>query len=342
MEIHRLGQRKVVLPKRPFVASGAAIAVKKEGEGPLGSEFDAVIEDDLFDEETWEKAESRFAYTAATTCLTKAGCTSGRVEAVLGGDLINQIIPTSMAARELHAPFLGLYGACSTMAEGLCVAAMLVDGGYVRNALCVAGSHFCSAERQYRFPLEYGSQRTPTSQWTVTGAGAVFLTLEDGFPRLARITHLTVGQVVDLGVKDANNMGAAMAPAAADTLTRHLQDLHRTAADYDLIVTGDLGRLGHEVVTDLFTRDGVDMTKNYKDCGLLLYDLERQDMHMGGSGCGCSAAVLNGYLLRGMREGKWNRIVFAPTGALLSPTSSWQGESIPGICHAVAITAEGR
>ena len=337
MEIHRLGQRTVVLPKRPFVASGAAIAGKKEGEGPLGSEFDAVIEDDLFDEETWEKAESRFAYTAATTCLTKAGCTSGRVEAVLGGDLINQIIPTSMAARELHAPFLGLYGACSTMAEGLCVAAMLVDGGYVRNALCVAGSHFCSAERQYRFPLEYGSQRTPTSQWTVTGAGAVFLTLEDGFPRLARIAHLTVGQVVDLGVKDANNMGAAMAPAAADTLTRHLQDLHRTAADYDLIVTGDLGCVGHDILLALMEERGLPLLpQRYLDCGMAVFAPE-QDVQAGGSGCGCSAIVLCSHILRRIRDGELHRVLFMATGALVSPMASQQGAAIPGIAHAVVL-----
>ena len=308
MEIHRLGQRTVVLPKRPFVASGAAIAGKKEGEGPLGSEFDAVIEDDLFDEETWEKAESRFAYTAATTCLTKAGCTSGRVEAVLGGDLINQIIPTSMAARELHAPFLGLYGACSTMAE-----------------------------RQYRFPLEYGSQRTPTSQWTVTGAGAVFLTLEDGFPRLARIAHLTVGQVVDLGVKDANNMGAAMAPAAADTLTRHLQDLHRTAADYDLIVTGDLGCVGHDILLALMEERGLPLLpQRYLDCGMAVFAPE-QDVQAGGSGCGCSAIVLCSHILRRIREGELHRVLFMATGALVSPMASQQGAAIPGIAHAVVL-----
>ena len=198
----------------------------------------------------------------------------------------------------------------------------------------MTSSHFCTAERQYRMPVPYGSQRTPTAQWTATAAGCCILSNEGRGPA---VTHAAIGRIVDRGITDANNMGAAMAPAAYDTLRALFSDTRTSPADYDLIVTGDLGRLGHEVVTDLFARDGVDMTKNYKDCGLLLYDLERQDMHMGGSGCGCSAAVLNGYLLREMREGKWNRIVFAPTGALLSPTSTMQGESIPGVCHAVIL-----
>ena len=198
----------------------------------------------------------------------------------------------------------------------------------------MTSSHFCTAERQYRMPVPYGSQRTPTAQWTATAAGCCILSNEGRGPA---VTHTAIGRIVDRGITDANNMGAAMAPAAYDTLRALFSDTRTSPADYDLIVTGDLGRLGHEVVTDLFARDGVDMTKNYKDCGLLLYDLERQDMHMGGSGCGCSAAVLNGYLLRGMREGKWNRIIFAPTGALLSPTSTMQGESIPGVCHAVIL-----
>ena len=338
--LKRIGTGTILLPNRPGIAQTAAIVGKKEGEGPLHSEFDAVIEDDLFSEETWEKAESRFHYTAADTCLKKAGATPESVDVTLGGDLLNQIMAASTAAQKLQTPFLGIYGACSTMAETLCIGAMLCDGGYARRALCCASSHFCSAERQYRFPLEYGNQRPPTSQWTVTGAGAALLDTSVRRP-ICRATHVTLGRIVDLAIKDMNNMGAAMAPAAYDTLRALFSDTRTSPADYDLIVTGDLGRLGHEVVTDLFARDGVDMTKNYKDCGLLLYDLERQDMHMGGSGCGCSAAVLNGYLLRGMREGKWNRIVFAPTGALLSPTSTMQGESIPGVCHAVILETIG-
>ena len=216
------------------------------------------------------------------------------------------------------------------------LAAMLVDGGFASYAAALTSSHFCSAERQYRNPLEYGGQKPPTAQWTTTGSGAVILSRKGTGPF---ITHVTTGKVVDKGITDANNMGAAMAPAAYDTLRAHFTATATGPEDYDLIVTGDLGLLGHQIVTDLFRQDGVDMTKNYTDCGLLLYHLEKQDMHAGGSGCGCSAAVFNGYLLRGLREGRWKRLLFAPTGALLSPTSSFQGESIPGICHAVALSA---
>ncbi len=338
--MHRIGGGTVVLENRPKIAAGAAIVGKKEGEGPLRDEYDRIVADDLFGEETWEKAECRFFYTAATTCLEKAGVAPSQVDVLLGGDLLNQIISASMAARELKAPFLGLYGACSTMAESLCVGAMLVDGGYMRNALCAASSHFCSAERQYRFPLEYGNQRTPTAQWTVTGAGATLLTLEDGMPALARATHVTIGRVTDLGVADANNMGAAMAPAAADTLCRHFTDTGRTAGDYDLIVTGDLGRVGHDILLQLMTDRGCPLIfERYMDCGLQVFD-PSQDVHAGGSGCGCSAVTLNGLLLRRLREGELKRILFMATGALLSTTSSQQGETIPGVAHAIVLEGE--
>ena len=332
--LKRIGTGTILLPNRPGIAQTAAIVGKKEGEGPLHSEFDAVIEDDLFGEETWEKAESRFHYTAADTCLKKAGATPESVDVTLGGDLLNQIMAASTAAQKLQTPFLGIYGACSTMAETLCIGAMLCDGGYARRALCCASSHFCSAERQYRTPLEYGGQRTPTSQWTATAAGAVVLAKNGDGPY---ITHVTPGRIQDKGIKDANNMGAAMAPAAYDTLSAFFRDTGYKPADFDLILTGDLGELGHAIVRDFFQRDGVDMGPQFQDCGLLLYDRKHQDMHAGASGCGCSASVLNGYLLRKMREGKWKTILFAPTGALLSPTSSFQGESIPGICHAVVL-----
>ena len=266
----------------------------------------------------------------------KLGVSYEDIDVLFAGDLLNQCISSSFAARGTSIPFLGLYGACSTMGESLALAAMSIDGGFARRAAAMTSSHFCTAERQYRMPVPYGSQRTPTAQWTATAAGCCILSNEGRGPA---VTHAAIGRIVDRGITDANNMGAAMAPAAYDTLRALFSDTRTSPADYDLIVTGDLGRLGHEVVTDLFARDGVDMTKNYKDCGLLLYDLERQDMHMGGSGCGCSAAVLNGYLLDGLRRGRWRRLVFAPTGALLSPTSSFQGESVPGICHAVVFSA---
>ena len=258
----------------------------------------------------------------------------------LGGDLLNQIMAASMAARELHIPFLGLYGACSTMAESLCIASMLVDGGYARHALCTASSHFCSAERQYRFPLEYGCQRPPTAQWTVTGAGSIVLSCDENRSALCRATHVTIGRIVDMAIKDANNMGAAMAPAAADTLTRHLRDTGRTAADYDLIITGDLGRVGHDVLLALMQERGMPLDPaRYIDCGLEIFSGD-QDTHCGGSGCGCSAVVLGGHILRRFREGELKRVLFMATGALLSPTTNQQGDSIPGIAHAIALEAD--
>ena len=330
----RKGAQTLVFGSKPVILSRAAIGGKKEGEGPLAAYFDFLGKDAKLSQKTFEKAESKLQELALDTAKRKLGVSYEDIDVLFAGDLLNQCISSSFAARGTSIPFLGLYGACSTMAESLLLAAAFVDAGFARTAAALTSSHFASAERQYRFPLGYGGQRTPTAQWTVTGSGCCIV---GGSGSGVRIEAATIGRVQDLGIKDANNMGAAMAPAAYDTLRALFSDTRTSPADYDLIVTGDLGRLGHEVVTDLFARDGVDMTKNYKDCGLLLYDLERQDMHMGGSGCGCSAAVLNGYLLRGMREGKWNRIIFAPTGALLSPTSAMQGESIPGVCHAVIL-----
>ena len=324
----------LLFPTPPVVEAHAAIGGKKEGEGPLAACFDELSADNFFGQSNWEAAEKEMALRAARLCLKKAETTPDKVSLALAGDLQAQCTASSYALRELGIPFAGLFGACSTMAEALGLGAALCSAGMADGLLAMTSSHFCAAERQFRTPLSYGAVRTPTAQWTATAAGCCILSNEGRGPA---VTHAAIGRIVDRGITDANNMGAAMAPAAYDTLRALFSDTRTSPADYDLIVTGDLGRLGHEVVTDLFARDGVDMTKNYKDCGLLLYDLERQDMHMGGSGCGCSAAVLNGYLLRGMREGKWNRIVFAPTGALLSPTSTMQGESIPGVCHAVIL-----
>jgi len=334
MEQKTVGAQTRRLRTCPSVLSFAAVGGRFEGEGPLREYFDELSEDHFFGEKTWEKGESTMQRHALSRALEKVGLKVSDLGLIFAGDLLNQCVGSSFALRESRIPFYGLYGACSTMGESLSLAALMLDGGYASCAAALTSSHFCTAERQYRMPVPYGSQRTPTAQWTATAAGCCILSNEGKGPA---VTHAAIGRIVDRGITDANNMGAAMAPAAYDTLRALFSDTRTSPADYDLIVTGDLGRLGHEVVTDLFARDGVDMTKNYKDCGLLLYDLERQDMHMGGSGCGCSAAVLNGYLLRGMREGKWNRIVFAPTGALLSPTSAMQGESIPGVCHAVIL-----
>ena len=308
---------------------------KKEGEGPLGACFDYIDKDDTFGQSSWEKAERAMQKQALTSALEKAGVAVSGLDYLFAGDLLNQCISSGYAARGQDVPFFGLYGACSTMGEGLILASMALDGGFGDLAAAVASSHFCSAERQYRTPLEYGGQRTPTAQWTVTGAGAVILGTQGPGPR---VTHATVGKVVDQGIKDANNMGAAMAPAAADTIAAHFQDTGRTPAFYDLIITGDLGVLGSELMLELLKREGLSLS-NHVDCGCMIFDIKKQDVHCGGSGCGCSASVLTGHLLPGVAVGKWKNILFCPTGALHSPTACCQGESIPGICHAVAISA---
>ena len=340
MHLNRIGQHTILLPNRPRIVGSAAIAGKKEGAGPLHDDFDQIIDDDLFGEETWEKAESRFQYTAADLAIRKSGLTHEQIDAALGGDLLDQIMAASLAVRELHTPFIGLYGACSTMAESLCLASMLTDGGYLRHAVCTASSHFCTAERQYRFPLEYGSQRPPTAQWTVTGAGSAVVSSDERLPAFCRSTHVTLGRIVDMAIKDANNMGAAMAPAAADTLHRHLTDTGRTAADYDLIITGDLGRVGHDLLLTLMQERGMPLDQTrYIDCGLEVFS-PSQDTHAGGSGCGCSAVTLCGHIFHRFQRGELRRVLFMATGALLSPTSSQQGDTIPGIAHAIALEAD--
>ena len=337
MNSKRIGRRTVALQTPPSVLSFANIGGRMEGQGPLARYFDELCSDSFFGEKTWEKAESAMQKKVLQRALDQAGLKPGDLDCVLAGDLLNQCIGSSFGLRDFGIPFFGLYGACSTMGESLMLAALLIDGGFARLAAAQASSHFCTAERQYRMPVPYGSQRTPTAQWTATAAGCTILSAQGPGPYL---THVTCGKIVDKGITDANNMGAAMAPAAYDTLRAFFTDTKTGPADYDAIFTGDLGELGHEIVTDFFRQDGVDMTKNYFDCGMLLYDREEQDMHAGGSGCGCSAAVFNGYLLTGLKQGRWRRILFAPTGALLSPTSSFQGESIPGICHLVCVSTE--
>lgn len=331
----RIGARTVRLEHPPAVLSFASVGGHMEGKGPLRDYFDELNEDHFWGQKTWEQGESTMQKHALNKALEKATLHEEDIDFVFAGDLLNQCIGSSFSLRDSNIPFYGLYGACSTMGESLSLAAMMVDGGFAKRAAALTSSHFCTAERQYRMPVPYGSQRTPTAQWTATAAGCTILGETGDGPY---VTHLTAGKIVDKGISDPNNMGAAMAPAAYDTLSAVFRDTGTKPGDFDLIVTGDLGKLGHDIVVDFFARDGIDMTKNYDDCGLLLFDREGQDMHCGGSGCGCSASVLNGYLLRGMREKKWNKLLFAPTGALLSPTSSFQGESIPGICHAVILS----
>ena len=329
----KLGRQTVALQDPPSVIGSASVVGKKEGEGPLAATFDHISQDDTFGERSWEKAESAMQKLALAAALNKAGLSVSGLDYLLAGDLLNQCIGSGFAVRGQDVPFFGLYGACSTMAESLSLAAMLLDGGYGTKIAAMTSSHFCSAERQYRSPLEYGGQRTPTAQWTVTGSGCVILADQGPGPY---VTHVTTGKIVDKGIKDAANMGAAMAPAAYATIAAHFQDTGRKPSDYDLIITGDLGQLGRDIVADWFHRDGMEL-KNFNDCGTLIYDLEGQDVHCGGSGCGCSAVVLAGMLLNGMAGGRWKRILFCGTGALLSPTSSQQGESIPSICHAVTL-----
>ncbi len=330
----RIGKQTVRMVCPPSIEGHACVVGKKEGEGPLSSSFDYIGDDSYFGEKTWEKAESHMQKQALELAADKAGVTLSSIQYIFAGDLLNQCIASTFAERDRGIPFFGLYGACSTMAESLSLAAISIDGGFADTAAAVTSSHFCSAERQFRLPLEYGGQRTPTAQWTATASGAIILKEHGQGPF---VTHVTTGKIVDLGIKDANNMGAAMAPAAYDTLKTHFEDTGFLPTDYDLILTGDLGMIGSDVVIDFFKKDGIDISGNYNDCGLLLYSKEEQDTHAGGSGCGCSACVLTGYILNGMRQKRWNRILFAATGALMSPTSTQQGESIPGICHAVTI-----
>lgn len=333
----RQGRQTLHLPSAPAITGRASVVGRKEGEGPLRHGFDVISSDSWFGEKTWEKAESSMIRRCFTLCCGRAGLAPTAPDVVLSGDLLNQCVSSTFAMKESGLPYLGLYGACSTMAESLALAALLVDGGWADTACALTGSHFCAAERQYRFPLEYGGQRCPTAQWTVTGAGAVMLQRGGRGPR---VTQVTLGSIVDAGIKDANAMGAAMAPAAYATLRAHFRDTGRGPADYDAIFTGDLGALGHDLLQRLFAADGVELDARYQDCGVLIYDRERQDVHAGGSGAGCSASVLAGHILPGLEQGRWRRVLFAATGALMSPLTSQQGCGIPAICHAVVIEGE--
>lgn len=338
MQLKRIGQQTIDLPNRPSLCGNGAFVGKKEGEGPLGTKFDHVAKDELYGQESFELAERRLYLDAIDTAIRKAGLTAEEIQFLLGGDLLNQIITASFSARDLGIPFIGLYGACSTMSESLCLAGMLLDGGHAKQVVCAASSHFCTAERQYRFPLEFGSQRPPTAQWTVTGAGATVVTTDPKVQPLAYLVRCCMGRVVDLGIADANNMGAAMAPAAADTLLSLFRDTGTGPDDYDRIITGDLGQIGHDLLMQLMRESRMPLIdERYQDCGLMIYDRQEQDVHAGGSGCGCSATVLNGYYLPKLQKGELKRILFMSTGALMSPTSSQQGETIPGIAHAVVL-----
>ncbi len=334
IENAKKGRQSFTLADPPVITCWASIAGKKESEGPLSSTFDMTQKDSYFGQSTWEQAEKQIQRLALETLANKAGLKPQYFGLVFSGDLLNQCIGSSFSLRNTGIPHLGLYGACSTMAESLLMAAMTVGGGFSDKVVAMTSSHFASSERQYRFPLGYGGQRTPTAQWTVTGSGAALVQKNGKGPQ---IDCCTIGTVTDLGIKDANNMGAAMAPAALSTIKAHFQDLNRSAEDYDLIVTGDLGQLGKEMLLVLAQKEGLPLGGKLTDCGTLVFDNLKQDVHSGGSGCGCSAITLCGDLLNKLNSGKLKRILFCGTGALLSPTSTQQGLPIPGVCHAVSI-----
>ena len=334
MANNKRGLQSFVLPQLPVITAWASVAGKKESEGPLKEHFDITSQDTLFGQKTWELAEKQLQKLALDTLLNKAGIGRHQIGLAFSGDLLNQCIGSSFSMRNTGIPHLGLYGACSTMAESLLLAAMTVSGGFSDKVVAMTSSHFASSERQYRFPLGYGGQRTPTAQWTVTGAGAALVCSAGKGPR---IESCTVGAITDLGIKDANNMGAAMAPAAWSTIRTHFSDLHTGPEDYDLIVTGDLGQLGKDLLLELAQKDGFSLGGRLADCGTLIFDQTRQDVHAGGSGCGCSAVTLCSYLLKELDSGRLKKLLFCGTGALLSPTSTQQGLPIPGVCHAVCI-----
>lgn len=328
-------ERGVFLLKNPPKIEGfASVAGGKEGKGPLGDCFDKIIEDSHFGKETWEKAESHFQLEAVSMAINKANLAKEDIDVICSGDLINQCIGSAYGLRELEIPFLGLYGACSTMAEGLLTASLITESGAVNRAAAVTSSHFSTAERQFRFPLSYGGQRTPTSQWTCTASGAVIVSSDKG---AVEVVGGCIGKITDMGVTDINNMGSAMAPAAAETIKRYLEGTSTKPSDYDCIITGDLGIVGSELLVEFLLKQGIDISNEHKDCGAMIFDPEEQDTHCGGSGCGCSASVLCGYFLPKIESGELKNVLFAATGALMSPMSLQQGESIPSISHLVHI-----
>lgn len=338
MATNRIGGQTVALTQNsPRIVSRASIVGKKEGEGPLAEHFDKILEDNLWGEKSWERTERRMYLEVAQLILERAQKKPNEINYLFGGDLLDQIITANFAARDLGIPFYGLYGACSSMTQSMSLGAMMIDGGYADNVLCVTSSHFCTAERQFRYPLEMGVQRPATSQWTVTGSGGVLLSSVGNGPH---ITHVTTGKVIDFGIKDTNNMGAAMAPAAADTFLAHFKDTARGPDYYDLIVTGDLGKYGRELTIDLLKREGYDIENRFMDCGCEIFS-DAQDTHAGASGCASSAVVLAGYILKLMEDGSLSRVLVASTGALHSTISAQQGDSIPGIAHAIVIEKKG-
>ncbi len=337
--INRIGQYTIEFENQPEICGYASIVGKKESEGPIKEWFDKIVYDSHSGKDTWEQAESDLQKQALDMALGKAKIKSNDCNMVFSGDLLNQCISSGFGLRDFGIPFLGQYGACSTMAQSLIMASVMIESGAARYAGAMTSSHFCSAERQYRFPLEYGGQRTPTAQWTVTGSGSIILGEKSPNPdtRCKVIKRAVIGKITDLGVTDANNMGAAMAPAACETIKSFFLDTGASPDDYDAIFTGDLGAVGTKLLHELLEKENIDIRNKHKDCGLMIFDNKQQDTHAGGSGCGCSASVLCSYILKNMDSGNYNKILFIATGALMSPTSCQQGESIPSIAHLVEI-----
>ena len=333
----RTGAYTVMLNKKIYVHSYGAVVGKTEGQGPLSKQFDMIFEDTSIGEQSWEKAESALQKEALNIALQKGSISENELNYIFSGDLLNQCIGSTFGLKDKNVPFVGLFGACSTMAQGLAIASVFIDSGAALKCAAMTSSHFCSAERQFRYPLEYGGQRPPSAQWTVTGSGAAILSNEGAG---TYIKALSLGRIVDFGIKDANNMGAAMAPAAAQTISDYFKDTSTNKDNYDLIVTGDLGFMGSELMLELLNRDSIDLGCKHADCGMMIFNRKEQDVHAGGSGCGCSAAVVCSYILNELREKRLNDVLFIGTGALMSPTSVQQGESIPSIAHLVHFTNE--
>ena len=330
----QVGRASIQFPEGPRIIGRASVVGKKEGEGPLGDCFDVIEPDPMVGCENWEDAESALQKETADLAIEHAGLVRSEVRYLFSGDLLGQLIATSFGTVDLEIPVFGLYGACSTAGEALCLGAMIVEAGYADYAMAMASSHFASAEKQFRFPLEYGNQRPLSASWTVTGCGAFLLGRQGGH---VRISGITPGKIVDMGLKDSMNMGACMAPAACDTICRNFEDFDRKPEDYDKIITGDLGVVGQKILLDFMKSNGYDILDRHMDCGIEIFDGESQDTHAGGSGCGCSAAVLAGYILPKLESGEWRRVLFIPTGALLSSTSFNEGKSVPGIAHGVVL-----
>ncbi|HWT26684.1 MAG TPA: stage V sporulation protein AD [Mobilitalea sp.] len=339
-----VGKQSIIFKDPPCIIAGSSIAGKKEGEGPLGSMFDLIQQDPMLGKNNWEEAESELMKEAVEKVLQKAALKSQDIRYLIGGDLLGQLIATSFGIAEYEIPMLGIYGACSTMGEAMSIGAMLVDGGFADKVLAITSSHFAGAEKQFRFPLDYGNQRPYSATWTVTGSGAVIITdrnnaKQNNGEKMVVIKGMTTGKIINFGIKDPMNMGAAMAPAAYETIRQNFEDLNIKPEYYDKIITGDLGYVGKNILIDMLKEKGYDISPNHMDCGVEIFDKDEQDTHSGGSGCGCSAITFTGYVLKQLREGHWNRVLFIPTGALLSQTSYNEGNTIPSIAHAVMVEA---